>query len=225
MLCFCFFMMFKNRRFFMTFHDVRFPTDISFGSSGGPVFSTTIVSSFTGYEQRNINWMDARCRYNVAYGVRKAQQLEALLTFFRARRGRGYAFRYQDWQDYQSCSVTATPAATDQVLGTGNGTQKVFTLQKTYTSGTYSYARPITKPVAGSVLVAVAGVALPASGYSVNALTGEISLTTAPANGASVTAGFRFDVPARFDMDALATSLDQYGLGSALDIRVVEVAE
>jgi uncharacterized protein (TIGR02217 family) len=121
--------------------------------------------------------------------------------------------------------VTATPAATDQLLGTGNGTQKVFTLQKTYTSGTYSYARPITKPVAGSVLVAVAGVALPASGYSVNALTGEITLTTAPANGASVTAGFRFDVPARFDMDAMATSLDQYGLGSALDIRVVEVAE
>jgi uncharacterized protein (TIGR02217 family) len=79
--------------------------------------------------------------------------------------------------------------------------------------------------VAGSVLVAVAGVALPASGYSVNALTGEVTLSTAPLSGVSVTAGFRFDVPARFDMDALATSLDQYGLGSALDIRVVEVAE
>jgi uncharacterized protein (TIGR02217 family) len=74
-------------------------------------------------------------------------------------------------------------------------------------------------------LVAVAGSPLPPSAYSVNALTGEVTLTTAPLSGVSVTAGFRFDVPARFDMDALATSLDQYGLGSALDIRVVEVAE
>ena len=208
-----------------TFHDVRFPTDISFGSSGGPMFSTTIISSFTGYEQRNINWIDARAKYNVAFGVRKPAQLEQLITFFRARRGRGYAFRYQDWQDYKSCAIDTTPTGLDQVIGIGNGSNKVFKLQKTYTSGTYNYIRPITKPVSGSVVIAVSGVILQTSAYNVNTLTGDITMNTAPANGATVTAGFLFDVPVRFDMDYLATSIEQYGVGSALDIKIVEVAE
>ena len=38
-------------------------------------------------------------------------------------------------------------------------------------------------------------------------------------------AGFAFDVPARFDTDTLMTTLESYGVGSALDVPVVEVRE
>ncbi len=36
----------------MSFHDVRFPTDISYGSSGGPGFSTAIIEVDSGAEER-----------------------------------------------------------------------------------------------------------------------------------------------------------------------------
>jgi hypothetical protein len=42
------------------FSEERFPEDISYGSSGGPGFSTDIVVTQGGFEQRNINWQVAR---------------------------------------------------------------------------------------------------------------------------------------------------------------------
>ncbi|RME61845.1 MAG: TIGR02217 family protein, partial [Alphaproteobacteria bacterium] len=59
------------------FHDVRFPTDISFGSSGGPGFSTSIVETASGVEQRNANWAAARARYDVGTGIRGEDDLAA----------------------------------------------------------------------------------------------------------------------------------------------------
>ena len=44
----------------MTFHETRFPDDIAYGVSGGPAYSTSVVSTAFGYEQRNMNWLAAR---------------------------------------------------------------------------------------------------------------------------------------------------------------------
>jgi uncharacterized protein (TIGR02217 family) len=82
--------------------------------------------------------------------------------------------------------------------------------------------RTINKPVAGTVLVAVGGVAQ-SSGWSVDTTTGIVTFTTAPANGAAVTAGFEFDVPVRFDSDLMDVTLDIERLGSITSIPIVEI--
>jgi uncharacterized protein (TIGR02217 family) len=206
----------------MSFHDVRFPLDISYGSSGGPEYSTDVVTTLSGAEYRNRNWSQARTRYNVAYGVRSEAQLEALLTFFRARQGRAFAFRFKDWGDYLSCPAGNLPAATDQPLGTGNSAATQFQLQKTYISGPVSTVRPITHVVASTVKVALGGAAQ-AGGWSINLTTGLLTFSAPPAAGVAITAGFEFDVPVRFDTDYLPLSLDTYGVGSARDVPLVEV--
>lgn len=206
----------------MSFHSVLFPLDISYGSSGGPQYSTDIAEMISGFEQRNINWSAARLRYNVAYGVRTETQLEALLSFFRARQGRAYGFRFRDWTDYKSCAVAATPAPTDQLIGTGTGAQTTFQLIKNYTSGSTTASRTITKPTSGTVRVAVQNVEL-TSGWSVDVETGLITFTSAPGAGLSVKAGYEFHTPMRFDTDYLPLSLDSYGVGSAADVPLVEV--
>ena len=61
-----------------------------------------------------------------------------------------------------------------------------------------SMARRITRPVAGSVSVAVGGVATAAFAVEPGGL---VVLDAAPAAGAVVTAGFAFDVPVRFAED------------------------
>ena len=75
--------------------------------------------------------------YDVAYGVRTMEQLMALITFFRAMRGRTYAFNYRDNVDYTSSIPTAFEARAapaigpyDQWIGTGDGSTTVFQLRQ-----------------------------------------------------------------------------------------------
>ena len=197
----------------MAFHEVRFPDDIAYGATGGPEFATSVVATASGYEQRNINWSAARGRWDVASGLKKQTQLDTLIAFFRARKGRAYGFRFKDWTDYK---------ATAQALGAGNGTITTFQLIRTYSSGGSTDVRTITKPVAGSVKVYLAGV-LQASGWSVNTTTGVITFSAAPANGVAVSADYEFDVPVRFDTDRMAVTIEQINLHQWSGIPIVEI--
>ena len=206
----------------MAFHEVRFPDDISRGARGGPERRTQIVELASGNEERNASWADSRRRYDVAYGIRRADDLAAVVAFFEARNGRLYGFRYKDWADYKSCPPSGTPTPDDQAIGTGDGSTTAFQLTKRYSSGAQSWVRTVAKPVAGSVRVAIGGAEL-MSGWSVNATTGIVTFDSAPGAGAPVTAGFQFDVPARFDTDQLDVTLDLERLGSITSIPLVEI--
>ncbi|MCT8159400.1 DUF2460 domain-containing protein [Pseudoruegeria sp. SHC-113] len=206
----------------MAFHEVRFPDDISRGARGGPERRTQIVELASGDEERNASWANSRRRYDVAYGIRRADDLAAVVAFFEARNGRLYGFRWKDWADFKSCLPSQAPSATDQVIGTGDGTMTDFQLVKAYASGAQSWTRTITKPVASSVTVAIDGVEQ-AAGWSVDITTGLVSFDSAPAAGVSITAGFEFDVPVRFDADALDVRLDLERLGSITSIPLLEI--
>ena len=103
------------------FHEVRFPTAIAFGATGGPERRTEIVALGSGHEERNGRWADSRRRYNAGYGVRSLDDLHAAVAFFEERRGRLYGFRWHDRIDGKSCAPSATPLPTDQAIGEGDG--------------------------------------------------------------------------------------------------------
>ena len=206
----------------MAFHEVRFPDNISRGARGGPERRTQIVELASGDEERNASWANSRRRYDVAYGIRRADDLAAVVDFFEARNGRLHGFRFKDWGDHKSCLPSGTPAPTDQMIGTGDGATTTFQLVKRYASGSQTWMRTIAKPVAGSVTIALNG-APQASGWSVDTSTGVITFTTAPASGVAISAGFEFDVPVRFDTDALDVTLDLERLGSITSIPLLEI--
>jgi len=206
----------------MAFHEVRFPDDISRGARGGPERRTQIVELASGDEERNASWANSRRRYDVAYGIRRADDLAAVVAFFEARNGRLHGFRFKDWGDHKSCLPSQAPRPTDQVIGTGDGTVTQFQLVKRYSSGAQSWTRSITKPVAGSVSIALNGVPQ-ASGWTVATTTGVITFSAAPCGGVAITAGFEFDVPVRFDTDVLDVTLDLERLGSITSIPLLEI--
>ncbi|WP_137389929.1 DUF2460 domain-containing protein [Rhodoligotrophos defluvii] len=208
----------------MTFHEVRFPTSIAFGSSGGPERRTDVVTLASGGEERNGRWAHSRRRYNAGYGVRSLDDLHAVLAFFEARGGRLYGFRFKDHADFKSCAPSGNIAPTDQQLGTGDGTQTIFQLVKHYASGPVSYIRPIAKPAAGTVRAAVAGIEQSLGvDFTVDVTTGLVTFAAAPVAGAAVTAGFAFDVPVRFDTDMLDINLTAFQAGEIPNIPLVEV--
>ena len=206
----------------MAFHEVRFPDNISRGARGGPERRTQVVELASGDEERNASWANSRRRYDVAYGIRRADDLASVVAFFEARNGRLHGFRYKDWADYQSSlpSQPVTPA--DQQIGTGTGSLQIFQLAKRYTSGAQTWVRTIAKPVAGTVRVAL-GMVEQLSGWTLDASTGVVTFAAAPANGVIVHAGFEFDVPVRFDSDTLDVTLDFERLGSITSIPLLEI--
>lgn len=208
----------------MEFHEIRFPANLSFGSVGGPERRSEIVTLANGHEERNSPWAHSRRRYDAGLGLRSLEDIETLVAFFEARRGQIYGFRWKDWSDYKSCPASRTPGPEDQLIGIGDGAMVTFALRKTYVSGLQSYERPITKPVAGTVRVAVAGdPKIESLEWTGDMTTGAITFVAPPGVGARVTAGFEFDVPVRFDADGIQTSVASFQAGDVPNVPVLEV--
>lgn len=208
----------------MAFHEIRFPANLSFGSAGGPERRTEIVTLANGFEERNTPWAHSRRRYDAGVGLRSLDDVGTLIAFFEARSAQLHGFRWKDWSDFRSCAPSTTPAPDDQQIGTGDGVTTVFQLKKTYTSGLQSYTRPICKPVAGTVVIAVENdPKIEGLEFLVNVETGEVTFTLPPDLGTRVTAGFEFDVPVRFDTDAIQTSVASFQAGDVPTVPIVEI--
>ena len=206
------------------FHEIQFPFSVSLGARGGPQRRTEIVTLGSGREERNTPWAHSRRRWNAGPGVKTLDDLHTLIAFFEARYGQLYGFRFRDPLDFKSCPPSASISATDQPLGTGDGVRTDFPLIKRYVSGDQSVDRFITKPVAGSIRIAIDGEEQSmGEDVMVDDTTGIVSFAIAPPGGAVLSAGYAFDCPARFDVDQLAISLDAFGAGDVPDIPVIEL--
>jgi uncharacterized protein (TIGR02217 family) len=194
------------------FSEERFPTDISYGMSGGPKFNTDIITTNTGSEYRNLNSLYARNKYNVATGIKTKEQLVHLLTFFRAMRGRAVAFRFKDWLDFR---------AINQTIAVADGKTQEFQLIKIYQIGEFSEKRRITKPVANLSTIYLEN-KITTNGH-INPLNGILSFRYPPQKGTIISADFEFDVPVRFDTDYISAAIENYGVHSILDIPLIEV--
>jgi uncharacterized protein (TIGR02217 family) len=208
----------------MSFHEVRFPANLSLGSVGGPERRTEGVTLSNGYEERNTPWAHSRRRYDAGAGMRSLDDVAQLIAFFEARGGMLHGFRWKDWTDWKSCIPSRVPAYQDQEIGIGDGVETGFRLRKRYASGADAYDRPIVKPVAGTVLAGVGGVERVAGAeFEVDLATGVVTFATPPAPGEAVTAGFEFDVPVRFDTDTIQVSVDAFQAGEVPAVPVVEL--
>lgn len=181
------------------FHNTLFPTDISKGCRGGPVWSTRITTTSGGFESRNAEWANARGKWNVGFGVRTDADLSALIAFFNARQGRAYSFRFRDPLDYRVSLGALQTNAAGQVQ-----------LAKLYTSGGTTWTRFLTLPVVGSVT------GIPES---------DINMTTGVVTGhaAGTVVSFTYDCKVRFDTDFLDGTGLRDDMAAFDDISVVEV--
>jgi uncharacterized protein (TIGR02217 family) len=202
----------------MSFHDVRFPTEVSYGAIGGPRFSTTVQMLNSGHEQRNINWAQARREYTVDLRPSRGAEWTAVLDFFHARRGRAYGFRLKDFSDYEM------PA---QSIGTGDGSTTGFQIFKRYGEGDFlatPFDRVLTKIVADTVTVSLDEDPV-AIGWSVDLTTGVLTFETAPESDVEISVACEFDVPVRFDSDVMLSAIPGPDIHHWQDIKLVEIRQ
>lgn len=167
------------------FHEVLFPTDISYGSSGGPKWKTAVWTADSGYEARVSDWANVRAEYDVSMGIQSEAQANALTDFFMNRRGRAFAFRFKDWNDYK---------AEDVQIGLGDYANMSFQIKKTYVHGgvggeDFSMTRNLKKVEWGSEIgVKIDGIAITKNPlddrfYSVEYNTGILTYGEPPRGG------------------------------------------
>lgn len=203
-----------------------------------PRFSTSIASSWSGAESRNRNWTHPLRRFRLPEAVREHAQYEALQEHWLLMGGPERAFPFTDPLDFASvplelANVVPDTTALDQPLGVGDGQTRSFNLTKRYQRGGQTYTRPIYLPQAGSVLVAMNGLApataapaLPGGPYSwtVSRPGGVVTFDKAPAAGVVLSAGFLFDVAVRFEADDTFDGIVQsYQVSGFSDLDLVEV--
>lgn len=202
-----------------------------------PRTSTTIVSVASGAEQANQNWSEPLHYFRLPdKTVASHSALEDFREHWMVMRGPFHTFPYRDPTDFASRRLTCPPhppeiTRTDQIIGVGDGVRTEFQLTKTYTRGPASAVRIISLPVVDTVLIGVNGLApgdVPGGSggpyaASVDRLGGMVTITPAPNLGLTITAGFLYDVPARFESDsALEQVIRAYNVNGAAGFTLVE---
>lgn len=182
------------------FVDVRFPDTLALGAMGGPMFSTAVIATSGGSEQRNRAWKYPRRKFEIGQVNRTETETRTLLAFFRSiALGRQNTFRFRD-------PLPGEAIGYHEHQLTGDGLTPFFTLVKTYTSGSASATRVITRLVTGTLIVYLDDTALNASAYTTQEMEDQslrVTLVTVPTAGQVITASYEWDCEVRFGSDRL----------------------
>lgn len=223
------------------FINARFPLALSTGATVILEHQVFITRMDSGFESRQARWSTPLRRYTIRT-ARDLSEVETLRRFWTACKGPFHSFRFRDITEYTSSAFAADAVvpnavtALDQNIGTGDGTTTTFQLRKQYVIDNEDGASPlvqwttnrtITKPVSGTVLIAVNGITQTEGGspddYTVDYATGIVTFSTPPALGLAVTAGFEFDVHVRFDAQMVSSQfVSTYEMESS-DVQLLEV--
>lgn len=198
------------------FIEIEFPRKLALMAVGGPGYFTTVNAGFSGYEQRNQNWKQARAQYSLSFEHKTLAEWSAFEAMFHAARGMGNGFRLFDPGDFSGVG---------QFQATGDGETTTFQMQKTYSFpiGAYSVVKPVQKLITsrvqsyqgayltdtvkiylnGSVQAANPGyVAGGSAAYVLDETTGVFVFATPPASGVVITADYQYHIPVRFDLSS-----------------------
>ncbi len=206
------------------FDDILLPMEVAYATSAASAHRTQIIETASGFEYRNSPWQAPRRLYRFAGGPQKLDVLLSLKQFFDDRRGRLHGFLLDDWSDNQSANHPADVSATDQPLWPLDDSGTLFALQKNYVSGPRILRRRIIKPVVESLQLARGEESLAINrDYQLDPKTGVVRLMQALQAGETLTAGFHFHVPVRFDSDELEITRLSDEIGQVAPVPMIEL--
>ena len=183
----------------------RLPDNIARGATGGPQFSTIVLSSRGGREQRTRLQELSKYQFDISYGIRKKEDIDAVRDFFLSAGGRHRIFRFRDLTDYQSV---------DHEYAIADGISTKYKLGKIYKYGEESYFRPIRQPLPGVIFNPVG---------TFNYYTGYVTYASPPAQGTSLKWTGDFDLLVRFDIDELDIHVEYIQRQDIPSIPLIEV--
>jgi uncharacterized protein (TIGR02217 family) len=151
-----------------------------------PIFRTLIQETASGAESRAALQLYPRWQWTLSFNFLRDDsnnEFRTLLAFFLARKGAFDAFLFEDSDDNN---------VTGQSIGVGNGSNKVFQLVRSLGG----FTEPVLTPVTETIYVNHVAT----SAYAFTG-PGQITFSSAPGNGAGITADIGYVWPVRFMAD------------------------
>lgn len=191
------------------------PLEVERGMQGGPAFFTAMQVTPNAIKSAVQVRAQALMSWQVGLVGLHDANIKSMLTFFYGRRGPAFGFLFKDWSDY------TMPV---QSIGTGNGTNKNFTLINVYGDAIRPYGRYITRPVLATLKVYKAGV-LQTYTTDYTFANGVVTFVVAPLNLVVITAECQFDVPVQFMDDMFTVQMLHSTQGLVPAFRIEEINE
>lgn len=187
----------------MTFYAVEIDACPAYGWQGGPNADVLIKMLKNRHEKRNKQGDLMQHMFNLSFqNIHDDAYLQYIKSAFMALGGPTDSFLTKDYGDF---------LATEESQGIAPSGSTPVQLVKTYSfQGVAFYSRPITKPLAASVVMRQAGVVKLGT---VSPLTGLFTPTTPWSAGAELEADFEFRVPVRFGEMSLPSTIDNRAEG------------
>ena len=91
--------------------------DYAYGATSSIMFNTDTVSTESGYEKRNSNWLEPLHEFDISYAAKREEIAIYLKEFYAQHRGRAVAFKFKDWSDYKCPKIKGTINAGDGLSG------------------------------------------------------------------------------------------------------------
>ncbi|PUA17258.1 DUF2460 domain-containing protein [Glaciimonas sp. PCH181] len=159
------------------FLEERLPGDALIGALYADEYNVEITQTSSGQEYRRIVHPFPARHFSVTYRLEQADLWTRVLGLYHRSYGMFSGFRVSTIDDFSTNGNTGTPTATDQPLALVSA--GVYQLQKQYGSGSTPLpiglpVRTIFKPVTGTVVVGISGVAL-GSGWTADTTTGLVT--------------------------------------------------
>lgn len=159
-----------------------------------PIFRTRVQEVVSGKETRASFMAYPLWKFRLSYSILRAgaeEELQTMLDFFLARRGKYDSFLYTDPND---------SSVTDQPFGTGDGTAAAFQLVRAVKSG--GFTEPVQN-VNGAPVIKVAGVTKTAGTHYNIGSTGIVTFTAGniPTSGQALTWTGNYYFRVRFMQD------------------------
>ena len=184
------------------FLEERIHEPISYGSSYQDDYAVNVSVTSGGQEYRSLVHRFPVRRFDISYMLNRIDMWTQLVNLYQRAYGKYAGFRARCYDEYSSNGSVGTPTTLDQptlvLTATTRQLVKQYGTDKTAGATGYPY-RVIKKPVSGTVVAAKNGVTLtPTTQFTVDTTTGIVTVPTAIITD-TITAGFQFDFPVRFD--------------------------
>jgi uncharacterized protein (TIGR02217 family) len=172
---------------------------LTFNSTKSPIWKSFVQTAASGVEVRGAYMSQPLWKWDLTFEfLREANALaefQTLAAFFNKRQGMFDSFLYQDPPDHVIPDV-----APYQIIGVGDGVNKVFQLTRALTGGGFSSIDNIYN-VDGTQKVYVNNVLKTGGGTDYTLLNGVVTFVTAPAGALNVAWSGGYYWRVRFDMD------------------------
>lgn len=169
---------------------------LEFGVTRSPSFSTNTQRAVSGYESRIARMAYPLYTFKLKYEFLRAGaaslEMQTLAGFFIARQGSFDSFLFADPDDY---------TVTDQLIGTGDGSNKTFQLVRTFGAGGFTLSEPVHNTNSTPVIKVDGVTKTVTTDYTISS-TGLVTFVSAPANTKPVTWTGTFYYRCRFKDDA-----------------------